>query len=427
MLRRANPDFRRLGVVSALIAALPGSLLAQERPTAVLPPPSLFDSAPPASAQGAEIITAPRGTPSVNAPTPAPAAAAPAPVRPAEPATTAAPVRSPEPAMTTAPVRSPEPAMTTAPVRSPEPAMTTGAAAPDSAAAREPWYRRMWGTMTGWFGRNPPPPPPADPTMVAVAPSTTSTPVSLSSPRASTTVEPSAGYAQDTPDRTIRTGVLGECVKTGMWEPSDVMTGCGAGQTVAKVEERAPMTAAIEPRMEPVEVQPLAAPALKEEKSLDMEPVAAEPAPMPEPEPIAMPEPPAPEPEMTTLSADALFALGSHQLKPAARASLDEFAAKLKDMDYEVIKITGHTDPTGKAAMNDKLSRQRAESVKRYLVSRGIAAERIETEGVGSSMPMVIETDCAALPRTQKAACYQPDRRVEIEVRGATSRMAAQQ
>jgi outer membrane protein OmpA-like peptidoglycan-associated protein len=264
--------------------------------------------------------------------------------------------------------------------------------------------------------------------MVAVAPSTTSTPVSLSSPRASATLQPSAGYAQDSPDRTIRTGVLGECVKTGMWEPSDVMTGCGAGETVAKVEERAPtMTAAIEPRMEPVEVQPLAAPALKEEKSLEMEPAAAEPAPMPEPEPMAIPEPPAPQPEMTTLSADALFALGSHQLKPAARASLDEFAAKLKDMDYDVIKITGHTDPTGKAAMNDKLSRQRAESVKRYLVSRGIDADRIETEGVGSSMPMVIETDCAALPRTQKAACYQPDRRVEIEVRGATSRMAAQQ
>ena len=422
MLRRANPDFRRLGVVSALIAALPGSLLAQERSTAVLPPPSLFDSAPPSSAQGAAIISAPRAAPSVNADTPA----APAPVRPAEPATTAATVRPAEPATTAATVRPPEPATTAATVRSPEPAMTNSAAAPGSAAAREPWYRRMWGTMTGWFGRkSPPPPPAADPTMVAVAPSTTSTPVSLSSPRASTTVEPSSGYAQDTPDRTIRTGVAGECLKTGMWEPSDVMTGCGAGQTVAKVEERAPMTAAIEPRMEPVEVQPLAAPALKEEKSLDMEPAAAEP--MPEPEPVAMPEPPAPQPEMTTLAADALFALGSHQLKPAARASLDEFAAKLQDMDYDVIKITGHTDPTGKAALNDKLSRQRAESVKRYLVSRGIQADRIQTEGVGSSMPMVIETDCAALPRTQKAACYQPDRRVEIEVRGATSRMAAQQ
>jgi outer membrane protein OmpA-like peptidoglycan-associated protein len=183
-----------------------------------------------------------------------------------------------------------------------------------------------------------------------------------------------------------------------------------------------PAAVSAEPRVEPVEVQPLAVPALREEKSLEAEPVAAQP--MPDPEPVAMPEPP--QPEMATLSADALFALGSHQLKPAAKAGLDEFASKLKSMEFDRITIVGHTDPTGKAAMNDKLSRQRAESVKRYLVARGIPAEQIETDGVGSSMPMVIETDCAKLPKAQKAACYQPDRRVEIEVQGATSRVAAQ-
>jgi OOP family OmpA-OmpF porin len=95
-------------------------------------------------------------------------------------------------------------------------------------------------------------------------------------------------------------------------------------------------------------------------------------------------------------------------------------------MEFDSVKIVGHTDPTGKAAMNDKLSRQRAESVKRYLVARGVPADKIETEGVGSSMPMVVETDCAKLPKAQKVACYQPDRRVEIEVQGATSRVAAQ-
>ena len=397
MLRRANPNFRRLGLVSALIAAIPGALLAQDRPSAGLPPPSLYDAVQPPGTQ-ADLVTPPR----VSA---APAVAAPA-------APTAAPA-TPAPAPTSA---APAPAP-----RAATPAQSSDASLAAGEPAR-PWYKRMWGTMTGWFGRNPSPEA-GNPTMVAVAPSSTSTPVTLSSPRASTSLAPTAGYAQDTPDRTIRTGV-GECLKTGMWEPSDVMTGCGAGQTVAKVEERAatPATVSAEPRVEPVEVQPLAVPALREEKSLEAEPVAAQP--MPEPEPVAMPEPP--QPQMTTLSADALFALGSHQLKPAAKAGLDEFASKLKSMEFDRITIVGHTDPTGKAAMNDKLSRQRAESVKRYLVARGIPADKIETDGVGSSMPMVIETDCARLPKAQKAACYQPDRRVEIEVQGVSSHVAAQ-
>jgi OOP family OmpA-OmpF porin len=393
MHRRASPDFRRLGLVSALIAVIPGALLAQDRPSAVLPPPSLYDVAPPPGAP-VEAVTAPR----------------------AAPAPTAAPVAAPAPAATT-PAPAPTPVAAAPAPRPATPAQTSAAAEPT-----QPWYRRMWGTMTGWFSPNPAPAQ-RDSTMVAAAPSSTSTPVTLSAPRASVTV-PGAGYAQDAPERTIRTGVLGECVKTGMWTPSDMVTGCGAGQTVAKVEETAAMPAPVpaEPRVEAVEVQPLPVPTLREEKSLEVEPAAA--PPQPEPEPVAMPEPP--KPQMTTLSADALFALGSHELKPTAKAALDEFSSKLGSMDFERIKIVGHTDPTGKAALNDRLSRQRAESVKRYLVARGIPADKIETEGVGSSMPMVIETDCAKLPRAQKAACYQPDRRVEIEVQGATSSVAAQ-
>jgi outer membrane protein OmpA-like peptidoglycan-associated protein len=268
--------------------------------------------------------------------------------------------------------------------------------------------------------------------MVAVAPSSTgsSTPVTLPVPRTSSSPA-GRGYAQDAPERMIRTGASGECLKTGTWVQSDVTQGCGTGPTVAKVEERAASPAPVrtEARVEPVEVQPLAVPALKEEKSLDVEPppVAAQPEPEPAaPLPAAHAEPSAHDAQMTTLSADALFAVGSYQLKPAAKASLDGFASKLKSMDFETIKIVGHTDPTGKAAMNDKLSRQRAESVKRYLVSKGVPSSRIQTDGVGSAMPMVVETDCARLPKGKKAACYQPDRRVEIEVQGATDRVAQQ-
>jgi OOP family OmpA-OmpF porin len=383
MQRRAHSDFRRLTLVSALIAALPGTLVAQERPTAVLPPPSLYDSAPPPAPEAAA-APVPQSTPA--RPTPAATPTSPAQPRYAEPAPSSRP-----------------------------------AAAPSSEEL--PWYKRTWRTITGWFGGSQQPAP-RDTTMVAAAPSTSSSAaVALPSTRAPAGTGRNPGYAADAPDRTIRSGMFGECVKTGMWEPSDVALGCGGGEMVAKVEER-PAVRAPAPA-EVVEVQPLPAPALKEEKALETEPVMAEPPPAPEP--VAMPEPPAPPaPELTTLSADALFALGSHQLKPAAQAGLDEFAVKLGSMDYDTIKIAGHTDPTGSAAMNDRLSQRRAEAVKRYLVSRGVSASRIQTEGLGSSMPMVIETDCATLPRAQKIACYQPDRRVEIEVQGAKSRMAAQ-
>jgi OOP family OmpA-OmpF porin len=141
----------------------------------------------------------------------------------------------------------------------------------------------------------------------------------------------------------------------------------------------------------------------------------------PEPEPIAAPAPPpAPMSKTTTLAADTLFALNSFQLRPTAKAKLDELAAELDQFDYQRIHITGHTDPTGSAQLNERLSRQRAEAVRRYLMSKGLPAAKIVAEGMGSSMPMVTDKDCSKLPRGQMVACFQPDRRVDIEVSGVT-------
>ena len=456
MVRRANPDLRRLGLVSALIAAIPGSLLAQDRPDRVLPPPSLYDAAPPARSSASDVaITAPHASPAASSPSAAgvmpapevsratsepytapsvstgagtsagsPAAVAPAPAvskSTSEPYTAA-------PAGTGAAPSAAAPVAATASSSAPATASARAAEPAPAADAGQPWYKRAWSTVTGWFGGSSEAGAPAvaEPTKVAVAPSSTgTTPVPLASSRGPAMPMPGAGYAMDTPDRTIRTGVMGQCIKTGMWEPSDVTTGCGAGPKMAKVDEPAARPRAVEP----VEVQPLATPALKEEKTLEVEPPPVSmPAAAPEPEPAPLPTPVAKpaQPQTTTLSADALFALGSYQLKPAAKSSLDEFAQQLKSLDYQHIKVVGHTDPTGTVAFNDKLSKQRAESVKKYLVSRGVPASRIEAAGVGSAMPMVIETDCAKLAKPKMVACYQPDRRVDIEVHGASSRVAKQ-
>jgi OOP family OmpA-OmpF porin len=72
--------------------------------------------------------------------------------------------------------------------------------------------------------------------------------------------------------------------------------------------------------------------------------------------------------------------------------------------------------------MNERLSKQRAEAVKKYLVSKGISAKRIRTAGKGGAEPLPKTRDCDALPRMEKIICYAPDRRVEIEVIGGKPR-----
>jgi OOP family OmpA-OmpF porin len=92
-----------------------------------------------------------------------------------------------------------------------------------------------------------------------------------------------------------------------------------------------------------------------------------------------------------------------------AQARLDDLVSKLKGVNLEVIIVVGHTDNVGSAAANQRLSLQRAEAVKKYLVSKGIEPNRIYTEGKGPSQPI-------ADNRTPEGRAK--NRRVEIEVVG---------
>jgi OmpA-OmpF porin, OOP family len=75
----------------------------------------------------------------------------------------------------------------------------------------------------------------------------------------------------------------------------------------------------------------------------------------------------------------------------------------------EVVIAVGHTDSTGAAGYNQKLSNRRAEAVKAYLVSKGIESNRIYTEGKGLTQPVA---DNATREGRAK------NRRVEVEVVG---------
>lgn len=81
------------------------------------------------------------------------------------------------------------------------------------------------------------------------------------------------------------------------------------------------------------------------------------------------------------------FALGSAKIMPASFKLLDEAVDVLKKFEGLRLRIEGHTDNQGKPEMNQKLSTDRAESVRSYFVSKGIAADRLEAAGFGDTKP----------------------------------------
>ena len=129
-------------------------------------------------------------------------------------------------------------------------------------------------------------------------------------------------------------------------------------------------------------------------------------------EPKAAPAPvaaPKPSGEKITVAADALFDFNKATLRPEGKAKLDELVSKSKAIKLEVILVVGHTDRIGSDSYNQKLSERRAAAVKSYLVSKGIEANRVYTEGKGEKQP--VTGDKCSEGRAK-------NRRVEIEVVG---------
>jgi outer membrane protein OmpA-like peptidoglycan-associated protein len=108
-----------------------------------------------------------------------------------------------------------------------------------------------------------------------------------------------------------------------------------------------------------------------------------------------------------TLGGDVLFKTGQANVSPGAQAQLDRIAQFLtENADREVI-IDGHTDSTGGVELNQTLSERRAAAVGTYLTTRGVAASRVATRGLGASLP---------LASNDTAAGRQQNRRVEITI-----------
>jgi OOP family OmpA-OmpF porin len=155
------------------------------------------------------------------------------------------------------------------------------------------------------------------------------------------------------------------------------------------------------------------------------EPAPPPPAPVvqppPPPPPAPPPPPPAPQVQKITLDSKALFDFDKAVLKPEGKAAIDaQVVGKMSQVTkLDVVLVTGHTDRLGTDAYNQKLSERRADAVRDYLVSKGVDKAKIETIGMGEKQPVV---QCDQKAMKALIECLQPNRRVDVEVKGETKK-----
>ncbi|WP_137937286.1 OmpA family protein [Chitinivorax sp. B] len=200
------------------------------------------------------------------------------------------------------------------------------------------------------------------------------------------------GYTTDGSTGTVVKNNYSECWRTGYWTKDSAFEDCDASLMPPKPAP-APATApAVEAPATPVTPAPR----------------------------------PAPKTEKFTLQADVLFAFNGDKLSNDGKAALDKIiedalASHVKSIDGS-IEIIGHTDRIGSDKYNQKLSERRAQSVKSYVVSKGLPADKVTATGVGKSQPVTKPEDCKGNKKTKKLiSCLQPDRRVEIDLKGTKS------
>lgn len=127
-----------------------------------------------------------------------------------------------------------------------------------------------------------------------------------------------------------------------------------------------------------------------------------------------------------TLKTDTLFGFDKVTLRPEGKRALDQLFAELKDIDPKdgKILVNGYTDRIGSDQYNLNLSLRRANTVRAYLIAKGVPTDKIVAEGHGKANPVTGDT-CKRIPslknlkeRKELIICLQPDRRVEVEVHG---------
>lgn len=175
-------------------------------------------------------------------------------------------------------------------------------------------------------------------------------------------------YWTDVNGEIVRSG-FGECVRTINWTPEDAIEGCGDGIVKAATAEPAPAAVA-------------AVPVLATPADSDGDGVTDD--------KDKCPDSPSDKPIDTdgcTIGSVVLknvkFETNSSELTAGSHESLDKAVDAMNKYDQLRIEIQAHTDSMGEASYNQYLSEKRADSVRDYMIGKGIAANRMEAKGYG--------------------------------------------
>jgi len=137
-----------------------------------------------------------------------------------------------------------------------------------------------------------------------------------------------------------------------------------------------------------------------------------EPAPPLAPEPTPVEPPPAPEPEpyegcnVPTILEGVAFDTNATSIRPDTARELERVVAGLARCGQKRMRIEAHTDSVGTAAQNERLSELRAESVRDYLVNRGVDPEQLETYGFGERKPIADNSTPAGRARNRRVEIH---------------------
>lgn len=101
-----------------------------------------------------------------------------------------------------------------------------------------------------------------------------------------------------------------------------------------------------------------------------------------------------------------LFATNKSELSAASRDALSKFANSLKNSPDTDVTIYGHTDNTGTRAVNERVSKERADAVANYLVGQGISRSRIKTEGLAYDQPVADNSTAAGRAQNRRVEVF---------------------
>ncbi len=122
--------------------------------------------------------------------------------------------------------------------------------------------------------------------------------------------------------------------------------------------------------------------------------------------------------EKVALNANVLFDSDQSALRAAGRDALDRFVSDIHGLDSQSIRAIGYADRMGSEASNQILSEERVNTVSAYLVSKGVAPNRVQASARGETRPRTYAAQCGDANNAKNVACMQPDRHVSVEISG---------